>query len=120
MGGPGGNPASAGQMIWSTLPAASVASTTPGSAGTGINSAVNVSGPPGMTDVFVPDSVTLQVPEMNETAGGATDVHVPIALSQPAGMSPTRSTRRRPVRNWGTAAVVRTTSPPSPPMFAQG
>ena len=99
VGGPGGRPASAGQMIWSTFPAASVASTTPGSAGTGDVNGANVSAPPGMTEFVDPVSVTLQVPEMNDTDGVALVVQPPIAFTHPSGMSPTRSTRRRPVRN---------------------
>src|SRR5262249_32771529 len=54
VGGPGGRPASTGQMIWSVFPAASVASTVPGSAGTGGASATIVSVPPGIADVVVP------------------------------------------------------------------
>ena len=98
-GGPGGRPASAGQMIWSTLPAASNASTTPASAG-GTASGPNASGPPApVTEAPLPDRVTLPVPEMNATAGAALVAHGPRALIQPAGTSPTRSTRSRPVRN---------------------
>src|SRR2546423_817918 len=120
VGGPGGKPASAGQMIWSTSPAASVASTTPASAGTGGANAMNVSGPPGMTEVVVPANVTLHVPETNETVGAALVAHGPIRLTQPSGTSPTRSTRRRPVRNCGTLAAVTTTAPPNPPTLEQG
>src|SRR5262245_54269244 len=120
VGGPGGRPARAGQMISSTLPAASVASTTPGSAGTGTISAPNVSGPPGIADVFVPANVTLTVPEGYVTLGTALVEQPPIAFTQPSGTSPTRSMRRRPVRNCGTVAETSDSAPPSPSMFAHG
>src|SRR5215831_6868223 len=113
LGGPGARPASAGQMICSLLPAASVASTVPASTGTGTASGPNVSGPPALvTDVVVPASTTLQVPEMTETVGAAEMAQGPMALIHPSGTSPSRSMRSRPVRNWGTVADTRTAAPP--------
>src|SRR5262249_12491731 len=107
VGGPGASPASTGQMTWDLLPAASIASTVPAPTGTGTASAPNVSGPPALvTEVVVPESVTSTVPEMIDTAGNAVAVQAPILSIQPSGTSPIRSTRRRPVRNWGTFWVA--------------
>src|SRR5215831_1523748 len=115
VGGPGGFPASTGQMTCSLSPAASVASTVPSSTGTGTARAPNASDPPvPVTGVVVPDSTTSAVPEMIVTAGAAVAVQAPILSIQPSGTSPIKSMRRRPVRNWGTFWPVRTTAPPSP------
>src|SRR5205823_11228666 len=85
-GGPAGRPASAGQMISSTLPAASVASTTPLSAG-GTASGPNASGPARpVTEPPLPVSVTSPVPEMNAAEGTALVAQAPRALIQPAGI----------------------------------
>src|SRR5262249_46069728 len=77
--------------------------------------------PPALvTDVFVPASVTSPEPEMNDTVGAALVAQTPIALIQPAGTSPTRLRRRRPVRNCGTLAAVTTALPPRPVTDAHG
>src|SRR5438093_2668201 len=114
MGGPGTPPASAGQMISSVLPAASLASTTPPSAGR-TASAPNVKLPP-----TPPPALKLAVPEMKLTAGALPVAQPPSVFMVPAATSPTISIRSRSMRFCGTEASATATAPPRPASEAHG
>src|SRR5262249_56702264 len=103
-------------------PAASFASTMPGSTAVPRNASVpNVSAlPVAVTEFPDPESRTFPVPEITVTVGLSLAVHEPIALIVPFATSPVTSTRRRPVRNCGTSASWVITAPPRPDIDLQG
>src|SRR5262245_33469423 len=114
IGGPTtGGTASVGQMISSTLPAASVDSSTPASPTPG------ASGPNVPEKPRPPLPLTDAVPEMKLTVGARPVEQPAILASVPAATSPATSMRSRPIRFCGTEPLP-TTAPPKPAIETQG
>src|SRR5262245_59861033 len=101
-------------MISSTLPAASVASSTPASPTPGANA-------PNVDEADRPPPLLADpLPETNVTVGARAVEQPPILASVPAARSPAISIRNRFTRFCGTEPAPPTTAPPNPAIETQG